>query len=154
LKFLQNGQNKAWDLVKVHESVGIVVFNVTRRKLLFVRQFRPAVYFNGIPSDERETLVTPGSKIDTKKHPTDAGYTLEICAGIVDKSCSLEEIAATEVEEELGYEVDPASMFQIITMLSGVGVMGEKQTHFYVEVTDEMRIGPGGGNKSEGESIE
>ncbi len=104
LTFNQCGRRRAWELIRVHESVGVVVFNVTRSKLLFVRQFRPAVYFNGIPGEERTRLINdPSAKLDTKKYPVAGGYTLELCAGIVDKDASLEEISAVEVEEELGY---------------------------------------------------
>ena len=103
LTFNQCGRRRAWELIRVHESVGIIAFNVTRSKLLFVRQFRPAVYFNGIPNEERQRLIDDAtSKIDTIKYPVTDGYTLELCAGIVDKSVSLEEISAVELEEELG----------------------------------------------------
>nr|CAD7573905.1 unnamed protein product [Timema californicum] len=37
---------------------------------------------------------------------------------------------------------------------SGIGTSGDKQTMFYVEVTDQMKIGSGGGNPKEGELIE
>lgn len=37
---------------------------------------------------------------------------------------------------------------------SGVGVTGSKQTMFYVEVSDENRVGEGGGKPQEGELIE
>lgn len=37
---------------------------------------------------------------------------------------------------------------------SGVGVMGAKQTMFYAEVSDENRVGEGGGEPQEGELIE
>lgn len=39
--YTQNGKQKNWDLLKVHDSVSIVIFNVTRQKLVFVKQFRP-----------------------------------------------------------------------------------------------------------------
>ncbi|KAL0164364.1 hypothetical protein M9458_040117, partial [Cirrhinus mrigala] len=37
---------------------------------------------------------------------------------------------------------------------SGVGVTGSKQTMFYAEVSDENRVGEGGGKPQEGELIE
>nr|CAD7589217.1 unnamed protein product [Timema genevievae] len=40
------------------------------------------------------------------------------------------------------------------TTQSGIGTSGDKQTMFYVEVTDQMKKGPGGGNPKEGELIE
>lgn len=37
----QNGVQKNWDLLKVHDSVGIVIHNLDRNCLVVVRQFRP-----------------------------------------------------------------------------------------------------------------
>ena len=37
---------------------------------------------------------------------------------------------------------------------SGVGVTGAKQTMFYAEVSDDNRVGEGGGEPQEGELIE
>lgn len=37
----QNGMEKNWDLLKVHDSVAIIIFNKTRNTLVFVKQFRP-----------------------------------------------------------------------------------------------------------------
>lgn len=56
------------------------------------------MYYNSIPVEER-------SAIDPSKYPASLGYTLELCAGIVDKNKSLAEIAAEEVFEECGYKV-------------------------------------------------
>lgn len=39
--YKQNNVEKNWDLLKVHDSVTIIIFNVTRQKLVFVKQFRP-----------------------------------------------------------------------------------------------------------------
>ncbi|XP_035212728.1 uridine diphosphate glucose pyrophosphatase NUDT14-like isoform X2 [Stegodyphus dumicola] len=39
----QNGIKKSWDLMRIHDSVGIIIFNVTREVLLFVKQFRPGM---------------------------------------------------------------------------------------------------------------
>lgn len=39
--YTQNGTQKTWDLLEVHDSVAIVVFNITRKKIIFVKQFRP-----------------------------------------------------------------------------------------------------------------
>lgn len=37
----QNGVEKNWDLLKVHDSVSIIIYNSTRKTLVFVKQFRP-----------------------------------------------------------------------------------------------------------------
>ena len=44
--------------------------------------------------------------------------------------------------------------YLIFSYSSGVGISGELQHMFYVEVTDEMRVDSGGGNKDEDEYIE
>lgn len=43
LYYVQNGVEKNWDLLKVHDSVVVILFNTTRRVLIFVRQFRPGL---------------------------------------------------------------------------------------------------------------
>ena len=44
-------------------------------------------------------------RIDSEKAPGRLGVTYEMCAGIVDKDCSVEQIAKEEVLEECGYDV-------------------------------------------------
>ncbi|XP_030628763.1 uridine diphosphate glucose pyrophosphatase NUDT14 [Chanos chanos] len=87
--------------------------------------------------------------------PASAGVTYELCAGLVDKPhLSLEEIARQEVLEECGYDVPVNKLRRITSYRSGVGVTGAKQTMFYAEVSDENRVGEGGGSAQEGELIE
>lgn len=87
--------------------------------------------------------------------PASVGVTYELCAGIVDKpGLSLEEIASEEVLEECGYEVPAANLKRVTSYRTGVSVTGTKHTLFYGEVTDEMKIGDGGGRAKEGELIE
>jgi UDP-sugar diphosphatase len=71
-----------------------------------------AVYINSIPQEDRT------NPIDTKKYPAKLGFTLELCAGIVDKKKTLTEIAAEEVLEECGYEIDPDKLEYIIQFQS------------------------------------
>ena len=59
-----------------------------------------AVYYNSIPAQDRVNTI------DVDKYPASLGITLELCAGIVDKSKSLAEIAAEEMLEECGYKID------------------------------------------------
>jgi len=97
----------------------------------------------------------PVVDIDWSKFPPANGITLEMCAGIVDKpNLTTAEIVKQEVFEECGYDV-PLSSFEYVTcFVSGVGVSGETQTMYYVEVTDDMKTGKGGGNPAEGEFID
>lgn len=41
MHYVQNGNEKDWDLLKVHDSVSIILYNKTTNKLIFVKQFRP-----------------------------------------------------------------------------------------------------------------
>lgn len=41
--YVQNGIGKNWDLLKVHDSVAIIILNKTRNTLVLVRQFRPGI---------------------------------------------------------------------------------------------------------------
>ncbi|XP_012543195.1 uridine diphosphate glucose pyrophosphatase NUDT14-like [Monomorium pharaonis] len=145
LHFTQDGRSKTWDVIRIHDSVSIIVFNTTRRKLVFVRQFRPAVYYASLP--EKQDVV------DVERYPATLGLSLELCAGIVDKDKPLVEIAREELKEECGYEAPTSAFEQITTYLSSASASA-KQTIFYVQVTDSMRIYPGGGDESEGEIIE
>ncbi|KAG8199090.1 hypothetical protein JTE90_016227 [Oedothorax gibbosus] len=148
--FEQDGREKTWDLLKVHDSVGAVIFNISRQVLVFVRQFRPAVYYSMVPFED----VEYGKDIDTRKYPTSLGFTIELCAGIVDKDQSLAEIMKDEILEECGYSVPLEAIQKITSYRSGVGVAGSLQTVYYAEVTDSMKVSDGGGNRHEGEYIE
>lgn len=139
--YTQNGMEKNWDLLKVHDSVAIILFNVTRQRLVFVRQFRPAVYY-GLISDRNGRT---DDKIDYERYPTALGVTLELCAGIVDKTKPFVEIAREEVLEECGYDVPLESIEEIMTYRSGVGASGALQKMYYCEVTDAQRQTSGGG---------
>ncbi|XP_063231205.1 uridine diphosphate glucose pyrophosphatase NUDT14-like [Bacillus rossius redtenbacheri] len=148
MKFKQNGKDREWHLLKIHDSVCILIYNVSRKVLVFVKQFRPAVYYSSIPQED------VGDSVDTSRFPGERGITVELCAGIVDKDVSLEETARLEVLEECGYSVPASSLERIITIRSGIGISGDKQTLFYAEVTDDMRVSSGGGNPEEGECID
>ncbi|KAG0712896.1 Uridine diphosphate glucose pyrophosphatase [Chionoecetes opilio] len=143
--------NKVWDLVSLHDSVSVILFNTDRQKLVMVRQFRPAVYYSGIPKEARQ--ASEGC-IDTSKYPARSGLTLELCAGIVDKQGSLEEGVRLEALEECGYDVPLKNFEHVKTFRSGVGVSGDRQTMFYAEVTDKMKVSEGGGLEEEGELID
>ncbi|XP_059610767.1 uridine diphosphate glucose pyrophosphatase NUDT14-like [Phlebotomus argentipes] len=139
--YTQNGEEKSWDLLKVHDSVAIIIFNKTSQKLLLVKQFRPAVYHGVISSAQGGNIST----IDLEKYPPQLGITLELCAGIVDKSKALVEIAQEEVLEECGYNVPVERIESVLTYRSGVGATGALQNLYYCEVTDGDKVNSGGG---------
>ncbi|XP_013118477.1 uridine diphosphate glucose pyrophosphatase NUDT14 [Stomoxys calcitrans] len=140
LYYVQNGKEKNWDLLKVHDSVSIVLYNTSRQKLIFVKQFRPAV-FHGIVTTDGGNV----DNVDLKKYPPSLGVTLELCAGIVDKDKGWNEIAREEVLEECGYDVPVERVEEVMTYRSGVGSQGSKQKMYYCEVTDSDKSSSGGG---------
>ncbi|XKL59075.1 hypothetical protein PGB90_000091 [Kerria lacca] len=117
-------------------------------KFITVRQFRPAVYIQNIPFEDKIKII------DCNKYPVELGLTTEFCAGIVDKNKSLEEIAKAEVMEETGYDIPIEKLEKIRIFNSTVGASADEVHLFYVEVEDKMKTGKGGGLETEGEFIE
>lgn len=62
-----------------------------------------AVYHSIISADPDYENASPESLL--AKYPASLAITIELCAGIVDKSKSLVEIAKEEILEECGYNV-------------------------------------------------
>jgi len=122
MNYKQNSKEKSWDVVNVHESVCILLYHTDKDAFILVKQFRPPVYLNN--SD---------------------GFTHELCAGIVDKDMSLEKIAAEEIEEECGYEIDANRLEKLNSFYSAVGFAGALQTLFYASVSEKDKIHDGGG---------
>lgn len=147
MEFMENETKKFWDLVQVHPSVTVIIYNVSRRVLVCVKQFRPGVYLNKIPQNDRKT-------VDCMKYPREIGLTLEWCSGIVDKDKSLEEIACDEMLEECGYSFKPEMLERVQSFRCSVGICGDNMTMFFAQVTDEMKTAKGGGLIEEGEIID
>ncbi len=118
----QDSIKKSWEVVQAHDSVAILIYHKEQRSFILVKQFRPAVYLNN-----------------------DDGMTIELCAGIVDKALSLEEIAMEEIEEECGYAVPLETLERITSFHTSVGFAGSKQMLYYVEVDESMKVSEGGG---------
>lgn len=118
----QEGIKKSWEIVQAHDSVAILIYHKQKESFVLVKQFRPAVYLNN-----------------------QMGMTVELCAGIVDKELSLEEIAQEEIDEECGYAVPLQSIERITSFHTSVGFAGSKQTLYFVEVDDSMKVSEGGG---------
>ncbi|XP_046561976.1 uridine diphosphate glucose pyrophosphatase NUDT14-like isoform X1 [Haliotis rubra] len=150
INYKQNGIQKAWDAMKVHDSVVIVVYNKTRNVFVLVKQFRPAIYLTCAEPEEKDGVTI----IDTSKYPGSLGVTYELCAGIIDKNHSTQEIAQMELLEECGYKVPLDSIEMVASYRNGVGTTGAVQTMFFVEVTDAMKVGEGGAVAQEGELID
>lgn len=52
LNYRHAGKDKVWDVVLCHSSVYIIIYNASKKKMVFVKQFRPAVYFSHIRRDK------------------------------------------------------------------------------------------------------
>ena len=118
----QDGIKKSWEIVQAHDSVAILIYHKEKEAFILVKQFRPAVYLNN-----------------------DDGMTVELCAGIVDKKLSLVQIAQEEIEEECGYSVPLESIERITAFHTSVGFAGSKQTLYFVQVDEHMKVSEGGG---------
>jgi len=122
--FKINGEARNWELVNAHDSVAILIFNSDSSSFVCVKQFRPAVYNHNKSSD---------------------GVTIELCAGLVDKDLTLEQIASEEILEETGFKVDARDLEKITSFYTSVGFAGSKQTLFFAEVNESCRVTCGGG---------
>ncbi len=122
MHYRQKGIEKSWDMVQVHDSVAVLIYHREKDAFVMVKQFRPPVYL----------------------HNAD-GFTYELCAGIVDKALSLKQIAQEEIEEECGYAVALNAITAITSFYTAVGFAGAKQTLYYCEVQEGMRVNEGGG---------
>jgi len=151
MDYVQNGHKRKWEFCRVHNNVSVLVHNTTRNVLVFVTQFRPPIYFSPLPNEVKDTRNVP---IDTGKFPTKSGFTVEACAGIVDKPLPPIEIAREEILEECGYDIPLANIRHVKTVRGSVGMTGETQTLFFATVTDQMKVSCGGGVAGEGEDIE
>lgn len=93
-------------------SFALFSFSSIELQLIFSSFILEAVYHSLITSDPTNT--TP-EKIDLEKYPARLAITLELCAGIVDKSKTLREIAQEEVIEECGYNVPLERIEEVMT---------------------------------------
>lgn len=118
----QYGVKKSWEIVQAHDSVAVMLYHKEQDAFVLVKQFRPAVYLNN-----------------------GDGMTIELCAGIVDKELSLEEIAKEEIEEECGYIVPLENIERITSFHTSVGFAGSKQVLYFAQVDESMKVSNGGG---------
>ncbi|XP_053522119.1 uridine diphosphate glucose pyrophosphatase NUDT14 isoform X3 [Artibeus jamaicensis] len=146
LHYRQNGAQKSWDFMKTHDRlasspgpsdghgdpgneghgappclclVTVLLFNSSRRSLVLVKQFRPAVYAGEVERRFPGSLVAvdqDGPRVLPAALPGSAGVTFELCAGLVDQpGLSLEEVACKEAWEECGYRLAPADLRRVAT---------------------------------------
>ena len=125
--YLQNGKSKTWEAVKSHDSVAVLLYHTQKNAFLLVKQFRVPVYLN----DNSKT------------------FTFELCAGLVDKDKSLEEIVQEEIDEECGYKVELNDISKITSFYTNVGISGGCQYLFFAKIDESMKIHDGGGINDE-----
>jgi nudix-type nucleoside diphosphatase (YffH/AdpP family) len=106
----------------------LLPYNLARRTVVLVRQFRYATYVNGYD-----------------------GLLIEAPAGVVDEKTPEQRIRA-EAEEETGYRL--GEIKSVFEAYMSPGSVTEKLHFFVAEYQPEMRVGDGGGIASEGEDIE
>ena len=106
----------------------LLPYNLTRRSVVLVRQFRYPAYVNG-----HDDLL------------------IEAAAGMLDNETPEIRIRA-EVEEETGYRL--GEVRKVFEAFMSPGAVTEKLYFFVAEYESEMRVGSGGGLVSEGEEIE
>jgi len=127
INYIQNGTAKRWEAVLSHDSVAILLYHVQRDAFVLVKQLRVTV-------------------LNKNKNN---GYMYELCAGIVDKECSLEQIAKEEIFEECGYDVPVENLEKISAFYTSVGISGTHQTLYYAEIDESMKVNEGGGLEEE-----
>jgi len=143
--FNLDGVQRTWDILRLHDSVQIILYHKDRRALVFVKQFRPSVYLTRVPLDKNGGY----DSIDWSQYPSSLGYTFELCAGILDKDKSAAETAREEVLEECGFDVPLKKIERVTSYRSGIGVTGASATMFYAEIDDSMKVSEGGGVEDE-----
>ncbi|XP_023561402.1 uridine diphosphate glucose pyrophosphatase isoform X3 [Octodon degus] len=119
LHYRQNGVQKSWDFMKTHDSVAVLLFNSSRRSLVLVRQFRPAVYAGEVERCFPGSLAAVGQDGSLELLPAlpgSVGVTVELCSGLVDQpGLSLEQVACKEAWEECGYCLAPSDLRWVAT---------------------------------------
>lgn len=125
--YSQNGINKTWEAVRSHNSVAVLLYHTQKNAFLLVKQFRVPVFLN----DNTKT------------------FTYELCAGLVDKDKSLEEIVKEEIDEECGYDVSVNDIIKVTSFYTNVGISGGCQHLYFAKIDESMRIHDGGGINDE-----
>jgi UDP-sugar diphosphatase len=123
----EDGKIINWEMIEAHSSVHVLVDNIETNNIMIVEQVRVPALVNG--------------KGD--------GICSEMCAGIIDKDYSIEQIAVEEVIEEMGYKVELEDIIPVRKYLSSVGTQATDVNTFRVTVTEDMKVNEGGGLPSE-----
>jgi hypothetical protein len=66
-----------------------------------------------------------------------SGFTIELCAGLIDKAKTLKEIVSEEILEEVGYRVEPSEVHELSAAVAAAGVNGSTSHQFYALVSEK-----------------
>jgi len=121
-------QTQRREIVDRGNGAALLPYNLARRTVMLVRQFRYPAYVNGC-----DDLL------------------IEAAAGLLDNASPEKRIRA-EAEEEIGYRL--RDIRKIFEAYMTPGAVTEKLHFFVGEYLPDMKIGSGGGNPDEGEDIE
>ena len=128
IHFVQDGIKRKWDCIKAHDSVSCLLYHTQRDAFLFVKQFRPSLWYyqkqNGINSDE-------------------LGISYEFCAGLCDKGLDEKRTMIEDIFEETGYATNDVRY--ITSSFTGLGFSANRQSIFYALIDESMKRGAGGG---------
>uniref|UniRef100_A0A0R3RUD7 Uridine diphosphate glucose pyrophosphatase NUDT14 n=1 Tax=Elaeophora elaphi TaxID=1147741 RepID=A0A0R3RUD7_9BILA len=149
MKFKRGGKLIKWDFIVRHDSVACLLYHRQKQSLLFVKQFRPAVYLSEVRRLD-ENINKKWNEINWSKYPISMGETIELCAGIIDKpNITWKQHIQEEILEECGYMVNENEIESIKMFVTGVGSSGSRQELFYAEIDEIMKVSEGGGVDSE-----
>ena len=123
INYSHKGLEKKWEAVVTHDSVATLLWHSDKNAFIFVKQLRATV-------------------LNKNKNN---GMMYELCAGIVDKNASHEQIAKEEILEECGYDIPLKNLQKISSFYTSVGISGTHQTIYYASCDESMRVNDGGG---------
>jgi nudix-type nucleoside diphosphatase (YffH/AdpP family) len=121
-------QTQIRETVDRGNAATVLPYNLAKRSVVLVRQFRYPAYVNGY-----------------------GDLLIEAAAGLLD-NVSPEKRIRAEAEEETGYRL--GEIRKVFEAFMSPGAITEKLHFFVAEYDPSMRIGNGGGIASEGEDIE
>uniref|UniRef100_A0A915BVA7 Nudix hydrolase domain-containing protein n=1 Tax=Parascaris univalens TaxID=6257 RepID=A0A915BVA7_PARUN len=140
ITFRRGDEEMKWDMALRPDSVACILFHRDMDSLLFVKQFRPAVFVSTVRR-MAENYGKENADIDWNKYPISIGETLELCAGAISKP-ELSEFAhmREKIIEQCGYDVKECDITFLRKFITGMGASGAHQLLFYAEIDETMRV--------------
>lgn len=121
-----------WDIVKNPSYANVLIFNVTRKKFIVLRQFSPAAFCC------KFTELTP-KQISLNQHPVATGVVLKFCGGFLNGNKKMLEDNVQEIVlEKCQYDISACALEKIVCH-GQIPNTATKTHFFYVEVTDEWK---------------